>query len=83
MLERLMNSESPYGEPQYSKLSEQIIQLKERLVEQLDPYGKDQLEQLSDAYIRQGSLMLPDAFADGFWTAVELMLEFEKWKRFC
>ena len=75
-----MNPESPYGEPQYSKLAEQISDLRQRLNGQLDPAHQRLLEQLSDTYIQQGSAMLPDAFADGFWTAVELMLEYYRRK---
>ena len=76
MLERLMNEERPYGEPQYGKLSKQTAYLVQQLNLQLDEDGRRVLEQLCDTYIRQGSIMLPDAFEDGFWTAVELMLEF-------
>lgn len=81
MLERLMNPERPYGEPQYSKLSEQISEMRHKLNGQLESEGQSCLEELSNAYIRQGNTMLPNAFADGFWTAVELMLEFECWKQ--
>lgn len=77
MLERLMNPERPYGEPQYSKLSEEITCLRQKLIGQLDPDGQRWLEQLSDQYIRQGNAMLPDVFAGGFWTAIELMPEFQ------
>ena len=31
MIERLINQERPYGEPEYSRLSEQITQLKQEL----------------------------------------------------
>lgn len=80
MIERLMNLERPYGEPEYSKLSAQISQLKQQLCEQLNQEGKDWLEQLSDTFMRQEPLILRDAFADGFWTAVELMVEFQQRK---
>lgn len=80
MIERLMNQERPYGEPEYSKLSAQISQLKQQLCEQLNQEGKDWLEQLADTFMRQELLVLRDAFADGFWTAVELMLEFQQRK---
>lgn len=80
MIERLMNLERPYGEPEYSKLSGQISQLKQQLCEQLNQEGKGWLEQLADTFMRQELLVLRDAFADGFWTAVELMLEFQRRK---
>lgn len=80
MIERLMNLERPYGEPEYSKLSAQISQMKQQLCEQLNQEGKDWLEQLTDTFMRQEPLILRDAFADGFWTAVELMSEFQQRK---
>ena len=76
MIKRLMNPERPYGEPEYSKMSEQIIKLQKALAEQLNQEHQVLLEQLSDTYIRQGNTMLADAFADGFCTAIELMLDF-------
>jgi len=80
MIERLMDLERPYGEPEYSRLSEQITQLKQELIIQLDQEGRERLEQLSDTYIRQATVILRDAFADGFWSAVELMLEYKQRK---
>lgn len=78
MLEQLMNPERPYGEPEYSRLSEQITQLKQELIIQLDQEGRNGLEQLTDAYLHQENAVLRDAFADGFWSAVELILEFQR-----
>lgn len=80
MLERLMDPERSYGEPAYSKLSAEITDLRQKLSGQLDKQGQAYLEELSHAYHHQGNAMLPDAFADGFWTAVELVLEFKSWK---
>lgn len=80
MIERLIDPERPYGEPEYSILSEQLTQLKQRLYSQLTQEGKDRLEQLTDIFIRQETAILHDAFADGFWTAVELMLDFQQRK---
>lgn len=75
MIEKLMNPERPYGEPAYSKLSEQIHQLQQAISAQLTTEDQKQMEQLADAYIRRETAVLSDAFADGFWTAVELMME--------
>lgn len=75
MIEKLMDPERPYGEPAYSKLSEQIHQLQQAISVQLMPENQKQMEQLADAYIRRETAALSDAFADGFWTAVELMME--------
>lgn len=77
MIERLMNLECSYGEPEYRKLSEEISKLKDSLCDKLDQDGKKCLEQMTDAYVRRETAVLRDAFADGFWTAVELLLEFE------
>ncbi len=79
MIERLMNLERPYGEPEYSKLSKEISKLKESLCDKLDQDGRNLLEQMTDACARRETNVLRDAFADGFWAAVELMLEFECW----
>lgn len=76
MIKQLMNPERPYGEPEYSKLSKKITKMQKALAEQLDQEHQVLLEQLSDTYIRQGNNMLEDAFADGFCTAIELMLDF-------
>ena len=76
MIEKLMNSERPYGEPAYSIFSGQISQLQQALSEQLMPQAKEQLGQLADTYIRREAAALSDAFADGFWTGLELILEF-------
>lgn len=77
MIERLMNLERPYGEPEYSRLAEEITRLKQQLSGQLNQEGVQCLEQLTDFYVRQETSVLRDAFADGFWSAVELMLEFQ------
>ncbi len=76
MIERLMDMERPYGEPEYSRLAREIIQLQKTLESQLEEKGIACLEQLSDAYIRQGSAALTDAFADGFRCAIEIMLDY-------
>jgi len=77
VIERLMNLERPYGEPEYSRLSKEISKLKDFLCDKLDQDGRKLLEQLTDVHMQQETAILYDAFSDGFWTAVELMLEFE------
>lgn len=79
MTERLMNLERPYGEPEYSKLSKEISKLKDALCDKLDQDEQKWLEQMMDTCMRRETTVLRDTFADGFWTAVELMLEFERW----
>ena len=39
MIERLMDMERSYGEPEYSKLSHQITQLRQALEQQLNQEG--------------------------------------------
>lgn len=80
MIERLMNQERPYGEPEYSRLSNQIAQLKQELTIQLDQERNSKLERLTDTCIRRETVILHDVFADGFWTVVALMLEFQSWR---
>ena len=73
MIERLMDMERSYGEPEYSKLSHQITQLRRALERQLDQEGLADLERLSDGYIRQGGILLHSGFTEGFCCAVELI----------
>ena len=73
MIERLMDMERSYGEPEYSKLSHQITQLRRALERQLDQEGLADLERLSDGYIRQGGILLHRGFTEGFCCAVELI----------
>ena len=81
MIEKLMNPERSYGEPDYSRFSGQISQLQQALSEHLTPQAREQLTQLADAYIRRETAALSDAFADGFWAGLELMLEFHQRNR--
>lgn len=76
MIERLMNLEHPYGEPQYRNLSEQTISLKQQLFSQLNRQGKDQLDQLTDNYLTQLAALREVAFIDGFCSAVDLMADY-------
>lgn len=74
MIERLMNLEHPYEEPEYSKLSVQIRHLKQQLCEQLDQEGKGWLEQLTDTYLEHSAVLSESSFTDGFCAAVDLAL---------
>lgn len=80
MIEQLMDPERSYGEPEYSKMSRQINNLKQKMMEQLDQEGRELLEELSDSYIHQGNVMIRDAFVDGFCTAIGLVLESQQRK---
>ena len=81
MIEKLMNPERPYGEPVYSKLTDQIDQLRCSISAQLPPQSQNEMAQLADTYIRRETAALSDAFADGFWAGLELMLEFHQRNR--
>lgn len=83
MIKQLVNTERPYGEPEYSKQSAEIARLKKLLCDQLGQTGQVWLEHLTDAYMRQETAVLHDAFADGFCSAVELMLEVQRRKSRC
>lgn len=76
MIERLMNTERPYGELGYNELSEKIVQLKQQLSAQLSPQGKEQLEQLADTYLEQSAALQESSFIDGFCAAVDLALDY-------
>lgn len=78
MIERFMDLERPYGGPVYSKLAAESTQLKELLCKKLDGEGRRWLEKLTDTYVSQENGALRDAFADGFWSAVDLMLEYRQ-----
>ncbi len=80
MIERLMNLEQPGMEPEYRKLTEQIIKLKQQLTGQLDAEGIRQLEQLTEAYLSQSEILLKREFYEGFCTAVDLILDYLEFK---
>lgn len=78
MIERLMDMERPYGEPEYGRLSQRITQLRRTLERQLDQEGLADLERLSDGYVRQGGILLRSGFTEGFCCAAAFMLEYYK-----
>lgn len=78
MIEKLMNPERPYGEPDYSKLTEQINHLQCSISAQLPPQSQSEMAQLADTYIRRETAALSDAFTDGFWTAAKLVLDLHR-----
>ncbi len=75
MIEKLLDEEYPYGEPEYSCTEKQITELKAAIELQLDQKGKTLLEQISDAYLHQNAVIIKDAFVGGFCTAFEIMLD--------
>lgn len=75
MIEQLFNEEKQYGEPTFSQASTQIVKIRETLKAQLDAKGNAQLGQLEALYIRQNNAIVKDVYADGFSTAVKLLVE--------
>ena len=49
--------------------------MREAVRTKLDDAGKAQLGQLEALYIRQNNAILKDVYAEGFSTAVKLMME--------
>lgn len=76
MIERLMNEESRYGEPDFSRTKRQITEICQKLNEILDEDGQRLVDSLTAAYIHQNNLILKDVFKSGFCAAMELMMEF-------
>lgn len=75
MIEQLFDEERQYGEPVFSQISASIVKQREALRNQLDAAGKSQLDQLETLYIRQNHAILKEVYADGFSTAVNLLLD--------
>ena len=75
MIGKLFNEERQYGEPVFSQTTAQIIKVRETIRNELDDAGKAQLGQLEALYIRQNSAIVKDVYAEGFSTAVKLLLE--------
>ena len=62
MIELLFPEEFPFGEPEYSKLSEEIRQLHCSIAHKLNDEGNTELERLSDTYLRQSNVAVRSAF---------------------
>ena len=67
-----MDLEKRYGEPEYSRLTEEISQIQNTLAKLLSADGKALLTKLCDAYAQQNVSIMEDIFTEGFCTAVEL-----------
>ena len=76
MIEKLMNPELPYGEPEYSEIGKEINSLMERLAEKLDADDRPLLEQLADLHVHQANAVAEDTYVAGFCAAVDLMLDY-------
>ena len=75
MIEQLFNEEKQYGDPVFSQTTARIVKVRKAVRTKLDDAGKAQLGQLEALYIRQNNAILKDVYAEGFSTAVKLMME--------
>ena len=75
MIERLMQAEARYGEPEYSQKSAEIDQITRALYEILDADEKQRLAQLEEAYQAREAAAIRSAFQEGFCAAVRLALD--------
>lgn len=80
LIKRLMNPEMAYGEPKYSELAVKITKIKQMLDEKLDADGHVLLEQITEEHTRQENALVDDAYIAGFCTAVDLILEYFRWR---
>ena len=76
MIEKMMNPELPYGEPEYSEIGREINDLMERLVAKLDADDRPLLEQLADLHAHRANVVAEDTYVAGFCAAVDLVLDY-------
>ena len=76
MIEKLMNPELPYGEPEYSEIGREIDSLMERLAAKLNADDRPLLEQLADLHAHRANVVAEATYAAGFCTSVDLMLDY-------
>ena len=76
MIERLMNQELPYGEPEYSEISKKINSLMERIAAGMDEDSRKLLEQLADLHTHRANIVAEATFIAGFCAAMDLMLDY-------
>ena len=72
MIERLMNPELPYGEPE----CREINALMERLGEGMDADGRTLLERLADLHTHRANVVAESTYIAGFCAAVDLMMDY-------
>lgn len=75
VIERLMDQEYRYGDPEYSELGKEASAISLKLSEQLDAAGKGQLEELLDIEMQRNVLVQEDAFEVGVCIGVKFMCE--------
>lgn len=75
IIDRLMDPEHSYGEPEYSNLARSASCIQQELSLTLNPQENALLQQLIDLYTAQYTPLVRDAFRDGFCTAITLLNE--------
>lgn len=75
LIERLMDQEYRYGDPEYSRLGKEASAISATLSTQLDESGKKLMEELLDIEMQRNVLVQEDAFAIGVCTGVMFMCE--------
>lgn len=75
IIDRLMDSEYAYGEPEYSNLAKSASCIQQKLSLTLNPQENALLQQLIDVYTAQYMPIIHDAFRDGFCKAITLLNE--------
>ena len=75
MIEKLMNPELPYGEPEYSEIGKEINSLMERLAVKLEAGDRALLEQLADLHAHQANFVAVDTYVAGFCAALDLVVK--------
>ena len=76
MIEKLMNPELPYGEPEYSEIGKEINGLMERLAEKLEVSDRLLLEQLADLHAHRANVVAEDTYVAGFCVALDLVVDY-------
>lgn len=75
VIDRLMDCERSYGEPEYSQLAEKASRIQQELALTLESSENALLQQLIDIYTEQYMPIVRDAFREGFCTAANLLNE--------
>ena len=80
MIEKLMNPELPYGEPEYSEIGQEINSVMERLAAKLETGDRLLLEQLADLHAHRANVVAEDTYVAGFCAAIDLVVDYLRQK---
>ena len=76
IFERLFPDTWDFGGPERQAALEQTARLREELAGKLDQPEKNLLDSLCDAYIRESNCEIRDAYTQGVFDGMELMMEY-------